>query len=158
MTSFIAGLFRRALATVNGIPRTRSGHTGLHVEKLEPRHQCAVEVMQDGSYIVVDGLPDAGSLDIQHQLGESTYDDKVLVTWTSGGVSQSKSFDLYKFVDHGDERLAVKNVEYLEVSGGRGQHRFWNQTRLSSYLNEAADADRASELIFGDGVESIWSM
>lgn len=158
MTSFFAGLFRRALATANGIPRTRSGHTGLHVEKLEPRHQCAVEVMQDGNYIVVDGLPDAGSLDVQHQPGESAYGDKVLVTWTSGGVSQAKSFDLYKFVDRGNERLAVKNVEYLEVSGGRGQNRFWNQTRLSSYFSEAADAGRARELVFGDGAESIWSM
>ena len=158
MTAFFAGLFRRALATANGIPRTRSGHTGLHVEQLEPRQQCAVEVLQDGNYIVVEGLPDAGSLDIQHQLGESAYDDKVLVTWTSSGVTQSKSFDLYKVVDRGHERLAVKNVEYLEVSGGRGQNRFWNQTRLTSYFAESAEAVRAREIVFGDSGEPLWLM
>lgn len=158
MTAFFAGLFRRALATTNCIPRTRSGHTGLHVEKLEPRQQCAVEVLQDGNYIVVEGLPDSGSLDIQLQPGDSAYDDKVLVTWTSSGVTQSKAFDLYKVVDRGNERLAVKNVEYLEVSGGRGQNRFWNQSRLTSYFSESAAAVQARELVFGEGAESLWSM
>src|SRR5262245_57077334 len=117
MSSFFTGWFRRAVAVARvlaaanpqPLPRTKSGHTGLHVEELEPRHQCAVDVMQDGNYIIVDGLPDANSLQVRHQPGDSfhPYDDKILVSWTSGGVAQAKSFDLYKYVEQGEQRWAV---------------------------------------------------
>ena len=134
------------------------GNTGLHVEQLEPRQQCAVEVTQDGTYIVVHGTPDAGSLDVQHQRrSENQYDDKVLVSWSSGGVRQSRVFDLYKQVECGNQQFAVKNVEYLETSSGSGRNQFWSQTRLSSYLTEPTEPRAARELIFGEN-DGAWQV
>lgn len=151
MTSFFSGLFRRSAV---GFKRAANSQTSLQIEKLEPRHQCAVEVTQDGNYIVVAGDPDAGSLDIQHQPGDDKYDDKVLVSWSSGGVRECKAFDLYKQVERGK---AVKNVEFLEVSSGRGRNQFWSQTRLSSHLNAAADAQAARETIFSAAGTAAWA-
>lgn len=148
MTSFYSGPFCRAVLPLK---RTAQGNAGLHVEQLEPRHHCAVEVTQDGTYIVVHGTPDAGSLDIQHQPNpDDQYDDKVLVSWSSGGVRQTRAFDLYKQVQRGNQRWAVKNVEYLEVSSGSGRNQFWSQTRLSSYLTERGETRAAREVIFGN--------
>lgn len=148
MTSFFSGLFRR---TATNHKRTGKGKTGLHVERLEPRQQCAVDVTQDGTYIVVHGTPDADSLDIQHQPSpENQYDDKVVVSWSSDGVRQTRAFDLYKQIQRGNQRSAEKNVEYLEVSSGSGRNQFWSQTRLSTYLTEATEKRAARELIFGN--------
>ncbi|WP_254512919.1 hypothetical protein [Anatilimnocola floriformis] len=133
MSTFFAGWFRRAAI---GRLLTAS-HPAL------PQQQCAaepsVEVQQDGNYIIVDGLADATSLQVQHQPGNalSPYDDQILIRWQSNGVACVKSFGLYKYVEQGDQRRAVKNVEYLEVSGGSGRNRYWTQSRLSSYLPSA---------------------
>ena len=169
MSLFFAGWFRRALAV---LPQTRQ-RTGLHVEKLEPRPKlCAstqvgatvtsvvanpetdVQVLQDGNYIVVDGEPDFGSLQVEHQPEVNPHDDKIVIHWRSRGVAQSKTFALYKYVERGAERLAVKNVEFLEVSGGQGKHRYYNQTRLSSYCLDRAAVQQAREQVFGEAL--IW--
>lgn len=151
MSSFFSGLFRRAATPLK---RTVQGNTGLHVEQLEPRHLCAVEVTQDGTYIVVQGTPDVGSLDVQHQPSPGNqYDDKVLISWSSGGVRQSRAFDLYKQVERGNQRLAVKNVEYLEVSSGGGRNQFWSQTRLSSFLTDSTETRATRAVTFGNESE-----
>ena len=165
MSTFFTGWFRRAAAIARvlaanspALPRSKDGNTGLHVEQLEPRNQCAVDVMQDGNYIIIDGLADPNSLQVQHQPGDAfhPYYDKILVRWQSNGVAHSKAFDLYKYVNQGAQRRPVKNVEYLEVSGGSGRNRFWTQARLSSYLPAEADLQRAREEIFGDENGSLW--
>jgi hypothetical protein len=116
-------------------------------------------VTQDGTYIVVHGTPDAGSLDIQHQSSlENEYDDKVMVTWSSGGVRQSKAFDLYKQVERGNQRRIVKNIEFLEVSSGSGRNQFWSQSRLSSYLTERVETRAARELIFSNENAGAWQV
>lgn len=134
MTSFFAGLFRRAAATRATPANSSQQQRPLPVQQPELRRQCAVEVSQDGNFIIIAGDPDIGSLYIQHEQGAPSqpYDDQIVVAWTTGGARESKAFDLYKFEDRGGQRWPVKNVEYVEFSGGRGKNKFWSQAKISS--------------------------
>jgi Ca2+-binding RTX toxin-like protein len=136
----------------------------LRGEALEPRNLCAVDVSLDGNVIVIEGSDAADKVVVTHQVGDKNnpYDDKVVVTWTSGGVTQSKSFDMYKYVQQGDMVKAVKNVDYLEFSGGAGNDKFWNQTSLVSYLNGGEGNDELhggsdyDQIEGGKGSDKIW--
>lgn len=158
MTAFLAGLFRQF--TVGSRPSINVPRQGpLRVEALEPRHQCAVEVTQDCNIIVIDGEPDAGSLDIHHEPGATGhgYQDKIVVTWTSGGERQTKAFDLYRYVERKGQRWAVKNIEYVEFSGGRGRNKYWSQAKIATYLHTSPQSPELLAAIYGDGEESLWS-
>jgi hypothetical protein len=158
--SLFAGLFRRLAAGTRAVSQVTPKREGpLRVERLEPRQQCAVEVTQEFNFIVIDGEPDAGSLDIQHEPGATaqTYDDKIVVSWSTGGERQTKSFDLYKYVERGDRRWAVKNIEYVEFSGGRGKSKYWSQAKISTYLNTKPIHPEVHEAIYGEGSELLWT-
>jgi hypothetical protein len=159
VSSFFAGLFRQLTTVTRRAankqnPPKRQGP--LRVEQLEPRHQCAVEVTQEFNFIVIDGEPDAGSLDIKHEQSARAYDDKIVVSWTTAGERQAKSFELYRYVERNGQRWAVKNIEYVELSSGRGKNRFWSQAKISSYLNTGSKLPQLHAAVYGDEAESLW--
>jgi len=164
MASFYRGMFQRLFGKANQSSPKQPKKTQLRGESLESRNLCAVDVSLDGNVIVIEGSDQADNVVVTHQQGDKNnkYDDKIVVTWTSGGVTQSKSFDLYKLVFQGDKYQAVKNVDYLEFSGGAGNDKFWNQTSLVSYLNGGAGNDELhggsdyDQIAGGEGSDKIW--
>ncbi len=164
MASFYHGMFQRLFGSARQSSPKQSKKTQLRGESLESRNLCAVDVSLDGNVIVIEGSDQADNVVVTHQVGDKNnkYDDKIVVTWTSGGVTQSKSFDLYKLVDQGDKYQAVRNVDYLEFSGGAGNDKFWNQTSLVSYLNGGEGNDELhggsdyDQIAGGEGSDKIW--
>ena len=137
MTTFLTGLFRRLTAatrpTIAGNPKPPVSQ---RTQKLAPQQHAAVDVKQEGNPILIDGIPDAGSLCIHREPGTGwqPHSDKIVIRWTEGGEQHSKSFTLYGTVERNGKYVVEQKIEFVEVSGGRGKHQFWSQTKITSYF------------------------
>lgn len=135
MTAFFAGLLCRLAASNRAtITKETNRQPPLRVDRPDPQLPAVVQVRQEGTFIVIDGQPDPGSLEIKHEAGATAdpHSDRIVIGWTSGGERQTKSFDLYKAATINGGRCVVQNVEYVEFSGGRGRNKYWCRTKITS--------------------------
>lgn len=145
-----------------------SSRKRLRIEDLETRNLCA-GVHQDGDVLVIDATNSGDTVVVEMNDGGTKYgnpyDDKIIVKWTHNGVTETKTYNLYKYVFAGDGIKAVQNIDWIQFNGGSGNDKFWNNTGLVSYdygnagndeLHGGSDFDhieggKGSDTIFGNG-------
>ncbi len=168
MFRFLADSFKR-----NPTPRTK---TRLSLETLELREVPTAGIAYDPHLLSVDVTATNGgdrvyfSIDENGTTGQynSHWDDKLVVKWTHGGVTQTQSFNLFS---QPRPDLAVPLINRVSFQGGSGNDKVVNNTVIASWLfgkngkdylvggngNDYIIGGKGSDTIYGNGGDDdLW--